>query len=105
MIPGTNPKLTTSARESSCFPSSPETLNALAAIPSKKSAIPLIKIKIMAWSQFPVMRQMTAAHPKKRLESVSIWGIAFNIGTKINLYGVLLKKLSGRNLNQGNKHS
>ena len=40
MHAGATPKLTTSARESNCFPNSEETFNSLATNPSKKSKIP-----------------------------------------------------------------
>ena len=53
IIPGTTPLVTISAKESNCFPNSPETFKILAANPSKKSKKIPKTTKIPAISKFP----------------------------------------------------
>ena len=83
IIPGANPNVIISAKESNCLPSSPDTPNFLARKPSKKSKIAPIKIANGARSNLPLNVKMIAATPESIFNDVIKLGI-LNISFKIN---------------------
>jgi len=69
---GTNPNVTQSASESSCFPSGDDTFNRRATMPSKKSNTAAMKMKRHANSILEVTKAM---HPQSKLPRVMKLGM------------------------------
>jgi hypothetical protein len=77
MKPGNTPNDTQSARESNCFPSSPETFNRRAANPSKKSKTADKTMKYAPERTFPFKTKLIPITPERRFIRVKPLGICF----------------------------
>ena len=77
MAAGATPKVTTSASESSSFPSAPETPKRRAMNPSKKSKTAPRTMKSSAMVSAPLMAKWMAMQPQMRLQLVIELGICF----------------------------
>lgn len=98
IIPGTKPKDTISAKESSCLPNSDWTFSNLATNPSKKSATAATKIKIMPKRNASLKKDNTAKQPQKRFKAVIEFGIIdFNIWDFQQIYISFRQPSSGDN--------
>tara|TARA_B110000285_G_scaffold231382_1_gene299997 strand:- start:7589 stop:8134 length:546 start_codon:yes stop_codon:yes gene_type:complete len=88
ITPGTTPKVTMSAKESNCFPSSPFVLNKRAEKPSRKSKNAPAKTHIAAANKCPVTAKIIARIPEIKLKEV-------NRFAKLNILMIfILKKKS-----------
>ena len=77
MAAGATPKVTTSASESSSFPSAPETPKRRAMNPSKKSKTAPRTMNSSAMASAPLMAKWMAMQPQMRLQDVMELGICF----------------------------
>ena len=74
---GRTPKLTTSDRESSSFPTSEYAFRSLADKPSQKSKTAARSISTNAVSSFPSKENITPRTPQRRFMEVILLGICF----------------------------
>lgn len=79
IIEGATPKETISAKESSSFPMTEDTLSMRAANPSQKSKIADTIIHTDAASKFPFSAAMQDMHPETRFKHVNVFGMCFFI--------------------------
>lgn len=80
IIPGTNPLVIMSAKESNCIPKSLCTSSFLAINPSKKSKKIPRKTKMEAITKLPLAAKITATLPQKTLSKVIMFGkCLFNV--------------------------
>jgi hypothetical protein len=87
---GANPKLTISAKESSCFPKSEPDLSKRATNPSKKSNTAARSTSKAAKEKFPVAEKATEAAPTAKFKRVIKFGICLTIYLK-SIYNLLLR--------------
>ena len=90
---GSTPKLTTSANESSCTPSGPDTPNIRATIPSNTSKSAATNTNTPAAPGCPANNSHIPTHPQSRLHKVSRLGTNARRLVFMNANGLSIIKL------------